>query len=246
MATVAIKGEDDLRRSVRALTGVTLNEDQLASFAIYASELFEWNQRSNLTSISSPGEVERKHFLDSLSCLLVMGTQPVGRLIDIGSGAGFPGLPLKIAAPSLTVLLVDSVAKKLDFCQHMIDLLKLKDIEILHARAEEVGRLEEHRQTYDWAVARSVASLPTLVEYLLPQVKIGGRAIAQKGTTASEETQDAEEAVRTLGGELEELLEVELPGVDAARFLVVLKMVQETPAAYPRRDGVPAKRPLGS
>ncbi len=224
--------------------GIRLNTRQLEAFGEYAAELQTWNQRFNLTSVTDRAQIEIKHFLDSLSCLMVMRPRPGDRIIDIGTGAGFPGIPIRIACPQVYVVLVESIGKKAQFCQHIVDELQLTKVAVIHSRAEQVGRLPEYRETFDWAVARAVAKLPTLLEYLLPLVKVGGRTIAQKGDTAPAEAQSAAVAMEVLGGKLEEITPVELPTVTETRYLVVVRKSAATPEKYPRRPGVPGKRPL--
>lgn len=236
---------DSLAAGARALLQLELTPAQLAAFRTYADELRAWNAQFNLTAIKDIEGIQIKHFLDSLSILKVL--RPHGspfRLIDVGTGAGFPGLPLKIVCPQMAVTLVEATGKKVKFCERVAQTLKLSGVSVIHARAEEVGRDPAHREHYDWAVARAVAELPTLAEYLLPLVKRGGHALAQKGEGAPAETQTAEGAVKRLGGELEQIVPVELPGIVETRYLVIFKKVAATPPAYPRRPGVPAKTPL--
>jgi 16S rRNA (guanine527-N7)-methyltransferase len=224
--------------------GIRLNTRQLEAFDWYAAELQAWNQRFNLTSVTDRAQIEIKHFLDSLSCLMVMRPRPGDRIIDIGTGAGFPGIPIRIACTQVHMVLVESIGKKAQFCQHIVDELQLTNVAVVHSRAEQVGRFTEYRETFDWAVARAVAKLPTLLEYLLPLVKVDGRTIAQKGDTAPAEAQSAAVALEVLGGELEEIIPVELPSVTETRHLVVVRKFAATPEQYPRRPGVPGKRPL--
>jgi 16S rRNA (guanine527-N7)-methyltransferase len=226
------------------LFSVQLTSPQVAALDRYASLLLEWNERFNLTAIRSVPEIQVKHFLDSLSCLLVMRDTSMERVIDVGSGAGFPGLVLKIVCPTLRLTLVESVAKKARFCRHVVDELGLEGVEVLVARAEEVAQHPQHRQAYDWAVARAVAHMPALAEYLLPLVKVGGSMLAMKGQSAHAETQAAERALSLLGGRLQKVVPVILPGVAEEHHLVVVKKVSATPAAYPRRVGLPTKTPL--
>jgi 16S rRNA (guanine527-N7)-methyltransferase len=221
-----------------------LNEHHLESFKIYASELIEWNERFNLTAITDPIDIEVKHFLDSLTCLRGIGLRPEGKLIDIGSGAGFPGLPLKITCPSLKVTLVESIGKKVEFCRHIVERLRLEAVEVFHDRAERLGHQDVHRQTYDWAVARAVAALPVLAEYDLPFLRLGGRAIIMKGETGPAEAHTAEGALQILGGRVAQLIPLELPQIVETRYLVLIDKVAATPVKYPRRPGIPEKRPL--
>jgi 16S rRNA (guanine527-N7)-methyltransferase len=236
-----------LSSAVKQLFGLDLTPAQLAAFRTYAAELAEWNEKFNLTAIKSPADVEIKHFADSLSCLSVIRqTSNVKRqsLIDVGTGAGFPGLPLKIVCPELKLTLVESVGKKVAFLEYIVGRLELKEVTVIKGRAEEVGQDGAHREKYDWAAARAVAELPILLEYLLPLVKIGGKALAQKGESAPVETHGAERAAKILGGCLAHITPVELPGVVEPRYLVVFDKVAATPGKYPRRAGVPSKEPL--
>ncbi|MBI2976639.1 MAG: 16S rRNA (guanine(527)-N(7))-methyltransferase RsmG [Chloroflexi bacterium] len=238
---------DYLAPAVRQLLGAELTPAQLAAFRAYAAALSEWNEKFNLTAIKDAAGIEIKHFADSLSCLLaIRAAPPVPRpaFVDVGTGAGFPGLPLKIMCPDIRLTLVESVGKKVTFLEHVVRALDLKDVTVLKARAEELGRLEAHREHYDWALARAVAEMPVLLEYLLPLVKVGGRALAQKGENAPAETQASERAARLLGGALAQIVPVELPGVVEPRYLVVFRKTAATPAKYPRRPGVPSKEPL--
>ena len=235
---------DNLKQAALAMLGLRLTNRQVAALQKYEQELLDWNARFNLTAIRDSEAIRVKHFLDSMTCLLAMRESVSNRLIDVGTGAGFPGIPLKIIYPNMRLTLVESVGKKAEFCQHIVKLLCLDGVEILTARAEEVGQAPAHRQQYDWAVARAVATLPVLVEYLLPLVKVGGHALAQKGESAHAEAQAAEYAMQLLGGRLRQILPVTLPGVADERYLVVIDKVAATPPAYPRRTGVPAKSPI--
>jgi 16S rRNA (guanine527-N7)-methyltransferase len=236
---------EGLKKSVQNMVAVTLTSQQLEAFRWYRLELISWNERFNLTAITDPTGIEVRHFVDSLSCLLAFGPQTRIRVIDIGTGAGFPGLPLKIVCSQIRLTLIEATKKKADFCRHVADSLGLEGVEVLHGRAEQIARDEGHRGEYDWALARAVAPLPVLVEYLLPFVKMGGCALAQKGDTAHAETQLAAEALGILGGRVDRLIPIELPGVVETRFLVLIDKIAETPEAYPRRVGIPSKRPLG-
>jgi 16S rRNA (guanine527-N7)-methyltransferase len=231
--------------SVKTLSGISLTDGQIGDFESYENALLEWNRRFNLTAITERADIRTKHFLDSLSCLKAMGLRPGARVIDVGTGAGFPGLPLKIAAPGIRLTLVESTGKKADFCRHIAELLHLSDVTVLHARAEDVGRDPDHREQYHWAVARAVADLSILAEYLLPLVRVGGHALAQKGAGGPAEVQSAAKALRLLGGAVERITPVELPGIAEVRYLIVLHKNAATPPQYPRRTGMPSKKPLG-
>jgi 16S rRNA (guanine527-N7)-methyltransferase len=203
-----------------------------------------WNAHTNLTAIRDIEGIRAKHFLDSFSCVLAWRDQPPASLIDIGTGAGFPGLPLKILYPGMRLTLVDSVGKKVEFCRHVSETLGFEKVEFIQARAEELGQTTRHRERYDWAVARAVANLNVLIEYLLPFVRVGGAILAQKGESGPAETHAAENPTKLLGGRLRQLVPLGLPGVVEDRFLVVIDKIAATPRNYPRRVGVPAKTPL--
>jgi 16S rRNA (guanine527-N7)-methyltransferase len=222
--------------------GLHLDQRQLEQFARYSAELRAWNTRVNLTSITDEREIVIRHFLDSLRCALSWGAAP-SSLIDVGSGAGFPGLPLKILRPELRVTLVESVGKKAAFLQHIVAALGLHDVTVMTARAEVAGRDPQHREQYDVVTARSVAELATLVEYCLPFCRIGGRVLAPKGRDSDSEVARAHVAIARLGGQLIGVEPVEIPGVEP-RTLVVVAKIAPTPAAYPRSVGIPAKRPI--
>lgn len=228
------------------LFGINLSASQRAAFEIYERELIDWNTHQNLTAIADPPQIRIKHFLDSLSCILAMKNSPRQRIIDVGTGAGFPGLPLKIIYPDLHLVLVESVGKKAAFCEHVCRVLGLNQVEIIQERAEVIGHQPQNRERGDWAVARAVATLPVLVEYLLPLVRRGGFALAMKGENAHAEVQTAQSGIELLGGRLKRLIPVILPGVEEERYLVVIEKVSATPDRFPRRVGIPAKRPLGN
>jgi len=238
---------DRLISAVKQLLGFDLTPPQVNAFRLYAAELTAWNEKFNLTAIKNPVGVEIKHFADSLSCLSVI-RQTINdkrrSLMDIGTGAGFPGIPLKIVCPDLRLTLVESVGKKVTFLEYVVGKLELKEVTVIKGRAEEVGQHRDHRERYDWVVARAVAEMPILLEYLLPLVKVGGKALAQKGENAPMEAQGAERAAKILGGALSRVTAVELPGIVEPRYLVVFDKVAATPKKYPRRPGLPNKQPL--
>jgi 16S rRNA (guanine527-N7)-methyltransferase len=235
---------EKLIKEAQLLFGVTLSAKQAAMLACYERELLEWNEKFNLTAIRDVEGIRAKHFLDSISCTLAWKEQPPRRLIDVGTGAGFPGIVLKILYPPMKLTLVESVGKKANFCKHIVEKLALENVEVLTARAEEIGQLPAHREKYDWAVARAVAAMPILAEYLLPLVKVGGGMLAQKGESGPAETQAAEKALKILGGRVRQLVNITLPGVADERYLISVDKFAATPPAYPRKAGLPAKKPL--
>lgn len=233
--------------------GLELNEENLRAFETYYGELVAWNEKFNLTAITDYDQVQIKHFLDSLTCLLAdedftrtICQQRGVRAIDIGAGAGFPGLPLKIVCPGLRLTLLEATGKKVGFLEHVVSRLGLVGVEVIKGRAEELGRDAVHREHYDLALARAVAALPVLVEYALPFCRLGGLFVAQKGAEADAEARAAKGAIGTLGGALRRVVHLELPHLDEARSLVVIEKIAHTPEKYPRRPGIPSKRPLQS
>ena len=235
---------EKLVHETKALLKISLSSWQLSAVAHYMKELEVWNERYSLTAIHEPEKVLIKHFLDSFSCYIMLKNTVMDNVIDIGTGAGFPGIPLKILCPNISITLVDSVKKKTDFCQHIIKELNLTGIEVVRERAERLGHDDLYRESYDWAIARAVAHLSELSEYLLPLVKVGGRVLAMKGDSGPVEAQEATTAIELLGGHLHQLEHLTLSGVAEDRYLVVIDKVAPTPEKYPRRVGIPSKRPL--
>ena len=229
-------------KSAEQLFGVSLSDDQQERFQVYENLLLEWNAKINLTAVRDVEGIRIKHFLDSLSCVPVLGDMNGKALIDIGTGAGFPGIPLRIFYPEMDLTLVDSVGKKADFCRLVCDTLHLKGVTVLKDRSEELGVNKAAREKFDAATARAVAVMPVLCEYLLPLVKVGGVMLAQKGESAPEEIKTAENAISKLGGGEPSLTEVNLPGVEGSRYLVKVPKICETPSGYPRRTGLPLKK----
>jgi 16S rRNA (guanine527-N7)-methyltransferase len=232
----------DLLATTTAAWELPLTATQLDQFALYAAELRRWNARVNLTAITGETEIVTRHFLDSLRCALSWGDAPQS-LVDVGAGAGFPGLPLKILCPELRLTLIESLAKKAAFLDHMAGLLGLSAVEVVVGRAEAAGRDPARRERYDVAVARAVAELRVLAEYCLPLCRVGGRFLGPKGAQIEGEVQAAQRALDRLGGRIVAVEQVQLPGVEP-RSLVVVEKVATTPPEYPRAAGVPAKRPL--
>jgi 16S rRNA (guanine527-N7)-methyltransferase len=224
--------------------GVTLAWPQQNQFEVYLRLLMDWNRRINLTAVRDPHTIVERHFYDSLTCTAVTGELNGRALIDIGTGAGFPGLPLKIAFPQLQLTLVESVAKKADFLRTVIAELGLSQVQILAERAETVAHLPAHRAQYDWAVARAVSDMRVLAEYLLPFCRLGGCMLAQKGENAAPETAAATTAIHQLGGGEVRLHPIPLPGKPNPHYLVVVEKIAATPEKYPRRAGMANKRPL--
>lgn len=235
---------ETLIQQARQLFQIQLTSRQVTALSIYERELMAWNEKYNLTAIRTPEEIRLKHFLDSFSCALAWRERPPMSLVDVGTGAGFPGLPLKILYPFMRLTLIESVGKKANFCRHIVELLKLENVEVIHARAEEVGQDPHYRESFEWAVARAVANLPVLVEYLLPLVRVGGAMLSQKGASGPEEAHRAERAIKILGGNLRRLIPVTLPGIVEDRYLIIVDKVAATPQRYPRRPGEPSKKPL--
>lgn len=234
----------ELAQHALNLFGVRLSSAQQRLFQIYEDELIAWNQQVNLTAINTTEQIRTKHFLDSLSTICVLRGTPLNSLIDVGTGAGFPGIPLKILFPEMRLTLIESVGKKAAFCQHLVNCLGLSGVEILTERAESLGRNPDHRERYDWAMARAVAIMPVLAEYLLPFVRVGGAMLAMKGEQAPAEVHRSEHAIKVLGGHVRKLTPITLPGVAEERYLVVVDKIAATSVTYPRRVGIPSKKPL--
>lgn len=242
--TTSFEAVDWLRRVAHETLGLRLSLLQVEAFQRYLEALRAASTRHNLTAVIDPLGIAAKHFLDSLTLVPLLGAAASGRLADVGTGAGFPGLPLRIVCPELKVTLIEATHKKAEFCRAVADDLRLRGVEVLAARAEDVGRDPAHRHAYDVATGRAVAALPVLLEYLLPLVRVGGRVLAQKGESAPMEVQQSGRALEVLGGRLIRLHPVELPGVAERRYIVEIEKTAATPETYPRRAGIPAKRPL--
>lgn len=223
---------------------ISLTEDQLDEFKRYKELLLEWNQKINITAITDEKEVDIKHFLDSLTPNITKLFDGSKSIIDVGTGGGFPGLPLKILNKDLDVTLLDSLNKRIVFLKEVIDALNLEGVDAIHGRAEELSRTEEYRERYDVCISRAVASLDTLSEYCLPFVKEKGYFIAMKGPEVEEEVELSRKAIDKLGGKMVRVEKIGLPCSDIYHSLVVVKKIKKTPAKYPRGAGKPKKKPL--
>ena len=232
-----------LTKKVKELS-IVLNDKQIQQFEQYYNILVEWNKVMNLTAITEYEEVVEKHFLDSLTIVYAINMEKIETLIDVGTGAGFPGIPLKIAFPHLKVTLLDSLNKRIKFLNEVIDLLELNDIKAIHGRAEDYAKQAEYREQYDICVSRAVANLATLSEYCLPYVKMDGLFVPYKSGEIDEELKSSEKAVSILGGKVEEVVKFQLPGTDIGRSFVKIHKIKETKKKYPRKAGMPTKEPL--
>ena len=228
--------EEEMSKKSKIL-GVRFSVEQIEQFYKYMNLLIEWNEKMNLTAITEPKEIILKHFI-------LKYIDDNSKLVDVGTGAGFPGVPLSIMNPTLKITLVDSLNKRLIFLQEVVKELNLKNIEIVHARAEEFGQNKNYREKFDIATSRAVANLATLSEYLVPLVKIGGKIISMKASNAKEEINDAQKAIEVLGGKIEKIEEFDLPESDIGRTIIIIDKNKCTPAIYPRKAGTPAKEPI--
>ena len=221
---------------------IKLREEQIKKFYTYMNLLLEWNEKMNLTAITEPNEVILKHFIDSLTISKYI--EDDSTVIDMGTGAGFPGIPLKIVREDINITLVDSLNKRIKFLDEVIEKLELKDIKTIHARAEEFGRNVKYREKFDYTTSRAVANLSTLAEYLIPLVKIKGKVISMKGSTVSEEIEMGKKAINVLGGKILKIDEFSLPDSDIKRNIIMIEKIKSTPNRYPRKAGTPAKDPI--
>lgn len=220
---------------------IELTKKQIEKFYNYMNLLLEWNEKINLTAIIEPREVILKHFVDSLTIAKYIKENE--KLIDVGTGAGFPGIPLSIVKENTDIVLLDSLNKRIKFLEEIKQNLKLKNITTIHGRAEEFGKNKKEREIYDIATSRAVAPLNILLEYLLPLVKVGGKAICMKGSNI-EEIENAKNALEILGGKIEKIEEITLPNSDIKRNIIIVKKVKNTPSKYPRKPGTPSKEPI--
>lgn len=224
--------------------GIKQDQNQLERFHKFYQLLIEWNKVMNLTGITEYEDVVEKHFVDSLSIIKAIDLSGIHTVIDVGTGAGFPGIPLKIAFPHLRVVLLDSLNKRIKFLDEVISQLGLTEIRTIHGRAEEYARKEEYREQFDLCVSRAVSNLSTLSEYCLPYIQVGGIFVPYKSGEIDDEVEQSKKAVRILGGNIKEVMKFELPGTDIHRSFVLIHKEQHTQKKYPRKAGIPAKEPL--
>ena len=221
-----------------------ISPEQIEAYHQYYQLLIEWNEKINLTAITEPNAVAVKHIIDSLSCYDPKIFHPGAKLIDVGTGAGFPGLPLKIWQKDLNVTLLDSLQKRVNFLTTVVEQLGLENVEVIHSRAEEGAKQGLYRERYDIAVSRAVARLSVLSELCMPFVKVGGYFVALKGAQYQEEINDGKRAIQLLGGKVETVVPIKLPGLDDIRAVIYIKKIKATPHSYPRKAGTPEKNPL--
>lgn len=235
---------ETLAQQAKTLLNLELSQTQIEQFEVYTRELAAWNSHTNLTAITDPQTVQIRHHLDSLTIIKAAPLRPGDHVIDVGTGAGFPGVPLAILQPEIRLTLLEATGKKVAFLDHLIKQLGLPHARTLHARAEEAGHMSHHRARYDLVVARSVARMPVLAEYMLPLAKVGGLCVAMKGSTAAQESIAAKPAFQLLGGVFRRIETVQLPQVEHLHYLVVIEKDSHTASAYPRKPGTPSQSPL--
>lgn len=221
---------------------IKLDDNQINQFYTYMELLLEWNNKINLTAITDPEQIILKHFIDSMTIIKYIDGSK--KIIDVGTGAGFPGIPLKIVRKDLKVTLVDSLNKRVKFLDEVIEKIKLEKIETIHARVEDIGKDKKYRETFDIATSRAVANLATLSEYMMPLVKVGGICISMKGMTIEEEVQQSKKAIIQLGGKIKKIEKFTLPQTDMERNIILISKEKVTPFKYPRKPGIPSKEPI--
>lgn len=231
---------EELKNTAKQIE-IELTNKQIEKYYNYMNLLIEWNEKINLTAIVEPKEIILKHFVDSLT--IAKYVKENDNMIDVGTGAGFPGIPLAIVKEKNNIILLDSLNKRIKFLEEVKEKLKLENIKTVHGRAEELGKNKKERESYEIATSRAVAPLNILLEYLLPLVKVGGKAICMKGSNI-EEIENSKKALKILGGKIEKIEEITLPNSDIKRNIIIVKKVNKTPAKYPRKAGIPNKEPL--
>jgi len=223
---------------------IPITEEKLRQFGVLKNLLIEWNEKINLTAITESEEVDIKHFVDSATCLATGFIKDGASVIDVGTGAGFPGVPIKILNESLNITLLDSLNKRIKYLEDVVNKLGLKNVKLVHSRAEDGGMNKLYREKYDIALSRAVAAMNVLCEYCLPFVKVGGYFVCQKGPAYKEELENATKAIETLGGRLKEVKSYKLPNRDITHYIIIIEKVKETPTKYPRKAGKPASEPI--
>ena len=220
---------------------VEVTKSQIEKYEEYINLLLEWNEKINLTAITEENDIVIKHIIDSITVLKYIENK---NIIDVGTGAGFPGIPLAIQDKNAKITLLDSLNKRINFLNNVKEKLELNNIDTIHGRAEDIGQNKEYREQYDACVSRAVANMSTLVEYLIPLVKVGGIIICMKGSDIEEELNDAKTAISKLGGEIDKIDKITLPGTDIIRNIIIIKKVKQTSSTYPRKAGTPSKNPI--
>lgn len=236
---------DDFKNKMIELSriiNIEITDEQLLSYFTYMNLLLEWNEKVNLTAITEINEVILKHFIDSMTVLKFL--EESEDIIDVGTGAGFPGIPIAIMNPNKRITLLDSLNKRINFLNEVCNKLKIDNVKTIHGRAEDFGQNKDYREKYDIAISRAVANMTTLSEYLIPFIKLGGRCICMKGNEIEEELEQAKYAIKLLGGKIERVEKFNLPNSDIERNIVIIKKIQETPSKYPRKAGMPSKAPM--
>lgn len=235
--------EENIKESAKEI-GILLNNKQVNEFYEYMQLLLEWNEKINLTAIIKPEEIILKHFIDSIT--IAKHIKKEATIIDVGTGAGFPGIPLKIIRDDINITLLDSLNKRVKFLNEVIEKLALKNITAIHSRVEELGKNKSYRERFDYATSRAVANLATLSEYLIPLVKLDGYTINMKGSNIEQEIQQSEKAILVLGGRIEEIEKFQLPKSKIQRNIIWIHKIKTTPLKYPRKAGIPAKEPINN
>ena len=236
---------DDFKNKMIELSkkiNVQLNDEQIKKYFEYMTLLLDWNEKINLTAITEMDDVILKHFIDSMTIFKYIENEE--SIIDVGTGAGFPGIPIAIMKKDVKITLLDSLNKRINFLNEVCSELKINNVETIHGRAEEIGKNKEHREKYDIAVSRAVANMSTLSEYLIPLVKIGGKCICMKGSEIEQELEQAKFAIKELGGKIEKVEKFTLPDSDMERNIIIIKKIKETSNKYPRKAGMPSKDPI--
>ena len=236
---------DDFKNKMIELSkkiNVQLNDEQIKKYFDYMTLLLDWNEKINLTAITEMDDVILKHFIDSMTIFKYIENEE--SIIDVGTGAGFPGIPIAIMKKDVKITLLDSLNKRINFLNEVCSELKINNVETIHGRAEEIGKNKEHREKYDIAVSRAVANMSTLSEYLIPLVKIGGKCICMKGSEIEQELEQAKFAIKELGGKIEKVEKFTLPDSDMERNIIIIKKIKETSNKYPRKAGMPSKDPI--